>query len=183
MSQNAESLSKYEIIGGHFPLYHPRIKELEDFVGKENVIYLGAIRNPVDQLISHFNYIKKIKSHPLYFEGSLMEALKSKSKFFDVSKNIQTGYFAKSQKFEDAIKVISDKKCIISAFPNIDQFFQEIFKLLNMDQIGVPLTNIGEKEISREYIECSVEYCNEYSKEDLALFNFLKERGVWKNIS
>jgi hypothetical protein len=129
--------NRFRVIGGHIPFSHPCIHAL-----KPPKIHAAVIRDPVRQVVSHFEYVSHVPEHPLYFAGSMEEALTSCSRFLSESINMQTRYATNRERYADALTVMQEHRYLLGCFDQLPLFLQALAEMFNLEPAPMPRENV-----------------------------------------
>src|SRR6056297_102461 len=91
--ERVANLAKRKLVIGHIKPYHRKLLGLELKLGRANLLYAACVRNPLDQVASHLNYVLKDPTHPDYFEMPIQTAISRDTRFFRRQRNLQCSYF------------------------------------------------------------------------------------------
>lgn len=180
---NIETLSKAKLIGGHFAASNRVISSVEKTFGAGNIWYLAVLRDPIERIASHFNYVSERPNHPQYTELSLDEALKKgKTRFYDSQKNLQCSYFSKTRTYEDALLWIKQRNCIVGDFKNMSLFYKEIEKIYDLTHVDLMHRNKSPKNYSHIKKSKILEaYVESFCAGDSKLYDLVNHSGVFIN--
>jgi hypothetical protein len=162
---------------------------------KQKFRYLTFLRNPVEQYISNYYYIKRIKVHNFYEE---VNAMKSIGEFIDFSyrmnwNNIQTRHLsgiAKNMTYSNIDFNKDGCKYLNIAKDNLNSLLDYVFITEEFDDALILIKHIiGWKHISykkhnvtinrpkiENHSEATIEAIKELQKFDIELYNMAKEK-------
>ena len=164
--QTPEDLKAYRAIGGHFHIHNKVIRELEGSVGRSNILYATSVRDPIRQLLSHFNYVSMRPENPAYSGKTIEEALRPGTVFFNIQKNIQCSYLSKERSFSGFLRWKQERQVEWAATEDIDLLCTRIagamrFKFTNAPHVNVApqsYDHLTESALATDYVQ---KYCSE----------------------
>lgn len=162
-------LRKKKVIIGHFKPYHRKIRTIELLDFKKNIAYGATVRNPLNQIASHINYVKNNPQHPAYFEDSIESAIARDAKIFRWQKNMQCSYFSRCRTFEGARKWIEKRNVIIHQVEETGLHISELAKIMGCENAEIRIHNkaknsyedILKNRTLRAFVDA---FCNEDKK-------------------
>lgn len=177
-----ESLKSVDVIGGHFPGNIKIISQLENLLGIENICYLSIVREPLEQVFSHFRFVSERPSNSLYTPLSINEALQGDTRFYDVQKNLQCSYFSPSRTYSEALSWMKQRNCIVGDFKHLNAFCREIemsyslphFELTHINRSRIKTSQKDKPDIIYKYVE-------QFCEEDKELYNFISSQKIFVN--
>ncbi len=171
-------------IGGHQPFLATPVGKT-----KRHLVCITILRDPVDRLVSFFGHVKATPGHTLlrmYPKIKNMEILEfvehlSAHDYRDVG-NLQCHMICGnrvSPSFEAAAASLRNNFSVYGTVDNIDLFLHRLAILLGVDSIEMPFKNKGRSKalkLSYENQRALKAFVNKVSAEDVALFNWVRER-------
>lgn len=181
--ENFEILNSAKLIGGHFAAGNRMISKVEKSIGVENTWYLSILRDPIDRIASHFNYVSERPNHPQYTPLSLDEALRDTStRFYDSQKNLQCSYFAKTRTYDDALLWMKQRNCIIGDLKRVDLFYKAIKDLCNLPHFDLEHRNKSKKNYAcMKKSKVLASYVEDFCADDQKMYNFISDSGIFIN--
>ncbi len=167
---------RFDFIGGHFGFNNPVIKQI-----KRPKIFISVVREPHEQLISHFNYISKRPKHALFSEKSLEETLKEKSRFRKSSTSMQCRMLTGKTEASQAIQSIISNPFLIGNLKHMDIFIEKLRLLFRFEGEQLRKSNTGSKDYKSQYSQIDKELIQSVISEDDKLVNYIG--NIYCNIS
>ena len=167
---------RFDFIGGHFGFNNPVIKQI-----KRPKIFISVVREPHEQLISHFNYISKFPKHALFSEKSLEETLKAKSRFRKASTSMQCKMLTGKTEASKAIKSIISNPFLIGNLKHMDIFIEKLRLLFGFEGEQLRKSNTGSKDYKSQYSHIDKELIQSIISEDEKIVNYVG--NIYCNIS
>ena len=172
--RGVEYFSRYAAIGGHIEFGNPSIQALP-----EPKIFSAVFRNPVDQVISHFEFVSRRPQHVLHTGGTLESALNSNTAFLRESINIQCRLATGSTNAIDAWKVIEQNAFILGCFDNLPKYVDCVATALDVPQRDLPRNNVQDSNyFDKHYSPRVEELIREVTQEDEAVYQFVLKNGI-----
>jgi hypothetical protein len=169
---------KYRVIGGHIPFSNSSIHAL-----KRPKIHAAVIRDPVRQVVSHFEYVSHVPEHPLHFPGSMEDALTSCSRFLSESINMQTRYATNRERYADALTVMQEHRYLLGCFDQLPLFLQALAEMFNLEPAPLPRENVQPPSYFEQHCTPrAAEIIAGITQEDRVLFNRVCAEGVVKSL-
>lgn len=160
------------LIGGH--------ESFDYYEKNQNFIYLSLVRDPIERVLSFYNYCKNVIPEswiPLGLDiSSFKNTILSCDHFRNAIRNGQCRYISGSFLFEDTVKCLEKYSFLIGELSNLEVFNKQIEEKLYLDKIPIPKKNVGVLNY-KDDIDIDSECINELNlllEEDFKLFNFIK---------
>lgn len=172
--QSIFDLRKKRVIIGHFKPYHRKMRTVEVLDVKRNIVYGATVREPMNQVASHINYVRNNPQHPAYFEDSIESAIARDAKIFRWQKNMQCGYFTWRRTFEGARRWIRKRQVVIHRVEETDLHINELARVM-----GCPNAEIGFHNRAQHSYEDILgdpalkAFVDAYCKEDKKLYDYV----------
>lgn len=180
--EELENIQKADLIGGHFPSSLKVISQIEDLLGIEDICYLSVLREPLAQVFSHFRFVSARSQNSLHTALPIDEALKGDTKFYDVQKNLQSGYLSKSKTYLESLSWMKKRNCIIRRFRHLDSFCKEIEISHNLPHSKLKHINKSKgKSSQKDKPSILYEYVEQFCREDKKLYDFINSQEVFVN--
>lgn len=164
------SLQSYSVIGGHHFLSTYRDR-LGDFEGYYKVT---AVRDPVDRLISFYNFIRRDRKHARYeqvknatFEDfSLLEA-----------PNSQTQLLTGGESFEEAAQILDGWFDYYTTTERADELMRKLSEIGEVPVRRTPHKNASWKKVKRDAVDPElVSRLQQRNAADLKLYEHARDR-------
>lgn len=165
-------LQAYDAIGGHHFLSTYR-ERLGDF---EGYFKITVIRDPIDRLISSYNFIRRDRRHPRY-----KQVRQSTFEEFAMSEapNAQTQLLTGGVEYQDAIRILDDWFDDYTTSDRADQLMQKISEVGHTPFKRAMYKNVSRRKVKREAVEPSLlDRLKQIHDADLRLFDHVLERRV-----
>lgn len=174
-----DELERYKVIGGHFHAPNGKIRSLEEKAGKENIIYVCIVREPLRRVASHFAYVTQRPHHPEYTELSLDDAIASGARCFERQKNIQCAFFSYGRTFDDVMKWSQPRKTLFSTIDDLDDLCQRLAIEFSLDNPGVQRANKAVVDYESILSSASLRtYVDTHCVEDKKLYSYVASRNL-----
>lgn len=172
--RGAEYFDRIAVIGGHIPFSNTVLHSLP-----QQKVHAAMVRRPIDQVVSHFEYVSHLPDHPLYSGKNLEQALINDTPFLRDSTNMQTRYISNRETVFEAQCVFDENHFIIGCLDNISFFLSQISQLLHISSPEFPLENVQRKG----YFESictprAARIISEITAQDQIIYQKVKENGV-----
>lgn len=180
---NPDRLNNYFVIGGH---------EGYGIYNGENYIYLAVLREPIERVLSLYNYCKSVilerwKHQEGFDPKNLKNTIRNCPAFRDAVHNAQCRYLSGSQKIDDVINTINNKPFFIGCFNKIDIFNENLFKNLNLVNQHIPHENVSKRGFVNDLnIDSAViSEITALVSEDMKLYEHISENyhGLYSSVS
>lgn len=173
-TRGVEHFRRYAAIGGHIEFASPSIQALP-----QPKIFSAVFRKPVDQVISHFEFVSRRPQNVLHTGGTLESALTSNTAFLRASTNNQCRLVTGSTNAVDALKVIEQNEFILGCFDNLPKFMDSVATTLDVPQRDLPRRNVQDNNYFDKHYSPRVEdLIREITQEDEAVYQFVLKKGV-----
>lgn len=175
---DSPEVKKSHIIGGH-----KRI----DFYKGMNALYLAVVREPVDRVVSLFNYhaTKHVMSADGFNPDSLEDTLKNCEFFRRKIQGAQCRYLGGEASFESALTSLQARPFIVGSFDHIDNFNKRFFGAFGLATESFGNANVGRAGYKDQIIltEHGKSILNDLLVEDYKLYDFINSQseGVFEN--
>lgn len=133
------------LVGGHkyFDFYQRYKKEL---------VFTAVVRDPIDRVISLFNYdklhnIKALSKHG-FDPDSLKNTLKNSKVYREKINNTQCKYLSGSKKFLDVLQALDSSSFLVSDYNKLEVFNNFLSSKLNLNFKKTPHINKGQDNYS-----------------------------------
>lgn len=198
-----DDVEKSFVIGGHkkFDFYSPSRKSWlfrwltsgykESDLKPDAFGYIAVIRDPVERVVSFFNYCRTQEYDNWSRRGldpnSLRKTLHESRAFRRVVRNAQCRYLSGAESFEKSKENISKNKFVVASLEHIERLNDYLVR--NIDCVDKTLNkNNAGKPGYREDIDIDDELKKEISElvsEDIKLYDFINNEcyGLFDNIS
>lgn len=172
--QGQDYFRKFAIIGGHFRysdyIYHqiptPRV-------------FATIIRDPVAQLVSHFEFITQRPEHGLFSGLTLEQTLQQDTLFSYESFNMQCRHLSTQGTAEDALANIQQNSLIVGCTEHIDLFITYLSQLFNWPTLQIPRENQQTPGyFERHYTPHAAELIADITSEDQKLYEHIRQTGL-----
>lgn len=123
---STEEMRKIEVLRGHF---HFGIHKL---IPQKNYTYITILRDPIEQVISHFYYIRSRKTHRQYdiLNKITFNEFITNDKFDFITHNMQTRYIA-GKNYEDNLEEAKNNLKKFFSIVGITERFDETLFVMN----------------------------------------------------
>lgn len=175
---DSPEVKKSHIIGGH-----KRI----DFYKGMNALYLAVVREPIDRVVSLFNYhaTKHVMSADGFNPDSLEDTLKNCEFFRRKIQGAQCKYLGGEASFESALTSLQTRPFIVGSFDYIDNFNKRFFGAFGLATESFANANVGRAGYKDQIIltEHGKSILNDLLVEDYKLYDFINSQsgGVFEN--
>jgi Wzt C-terminal domain/Sulfotransferase family len=180
--QSTKTMYDYFIVGGHQSI---------TFYENKKLIFTAVVRNPVERVLSFYNYCKEVIPHfwvPLGLDASsLKNTVKFCTEFRSAINNLQCQYLCGSTRYDDAIDSILKREFLVGCIEDVDAFNSHIARHLDLVYRELPLDNIGRQDYVND-IELDAETLSEIKSlvsEDEKLYKFISQdcKGLYSSVS
>lgn len=172
--RGAEYFNRIAVIGGHIPFSNAMLYSLP-----HKKIHAAVVRRPIDQVVSHFEYVSHLPDHPLYSGDNLEEALENNTPFLRESTNMQTRYISNREPFVEAQRVFNSTPFIIGCIDHIPIFLSHIARLLDLPCPELPFENVQKSGYFESHCTPrAAKIIAEITAQDQILYQKVKEGGV-----
>ena len=165
---------RFAVVGGHIQFSHAHLALLP---GRK--VFAAVMRRPLDQVVSHFEYIANRPSHPLYSGLTLEEALASQSRFAEASRNMQCRYISNCSTAAGAVKVLERTPFMLGCFDRLDLLVEHIGATFNVTTPMFPVENaqpVGY--FNKHCTPRAAELIADITREDEILYQRLRKKGL-----
>lgn len=173
-------LNCFDAIGGHFD--YSEIKPLLDVKGGKKIV-TAILRDPLERVLSHYEFIRNQPGHPQYREVvdcTLYEALKKKRIFYHLSHCAQLRNLTGCSKFRRSLKVLNGNSYMVGNLDYIDKWkiaIQERFRLKEMDFVSAnnSIKNYKEKITSQDDFGLAERLIRNINSDEYRLIDYVGE--------
>lgn len=168
-----ESGRDFRVIGGHFSY-----RKAQEFFSKD-YIYFATLREPLERVVSLYNYILRTPSHhlnPLIEGMSFLEALDEVPLFRNQVSNLQCSYLSatKFRSFKDAVKSVVKNNIRVNIIDHSTIMLEEASKVLGLKSPPKEI-RMNSSKGSRDYSsilkdDVLLERLTELNQHDLRLY-------------
>lgn len=135
-AKGVEHFERYAAVGGHIMFSHTDLMRLP---GEK--LFAAVVRNPLHQVVSHYEFVRNQPAHPYHTDLPLEKALTSHTAFVQASRNMQCRYIASQHTFANAMKVIKANPFAIGSYDQLDLFVDYICSYLDIPKLSLPHEN------------------------------------------
>ena len=164
------SLEDYSVIGGHHFLSTYRGR-LGDFEGYYKVT---AVRDPVDRLISFYNFIRRDRKHARY-----EQAKNSTFEDFSLSEapNAQTQLLTGGESYEEAVQILDGWFDYYTTTERVDDLMRKLSEIGDVP-VRRPLhKNASRKKVKRDAVDpILISRLQQINGADLRLYEHARDR-------
>lgn len=164
------SLQDYAVIGGHHFLSTYRDR-LGDFDGYYRVT---AVRDPIDRLISFYNFIRKDRRHPRF-----EQVRTSTFEEFSLSEapNSQTQLLTGGENFEEAAEILDGWFDYYTTTERADELMHKLSEIGNVPVRRALHKNASTKKVKRDTVEPAlISRLQQIHGTDLRLYEHARSR-------
>ncbi|WP_108881226.1 hypothetical protein [Anderseniella sp. Alg231-50] len=172
--RGVEYFRRFAVIGGHIAFTDQSVCALP---GPK--IFSAVFRRPVEQVVSHFEYVSRRPQHGQHTGGTLEDALSRDTAFLRESTNIQCRFATGSTNAVDALKVIEENPFILGCFDYLPQFIDCVASTLNIPRRGLPRRNVqGPNYFEKHYTPRVAEIIKEITQEDEVIYQRVRKERL-----
>ena len=165
---------RFAVVGGHIQFSHAHLSQLP---GRQ--VFAAVIRRPLEQVVSHFEYISQRPGHPLYSGLTLEQTLESRSRFAEASRDMQCRYISNCDTAKGALKVLRRTPFILGCFDRLDLLVDHIAHTFNLPQPVFPMENTQTAGyFERHCTPHASELIADITREDEILYQRVREKGL-----
>lgn len=169
---------RFAVIGGHMPFSNAVLHSLP-----RPKIHTAVVRRPIDQVVSHFEYVSHLTDHPLHAGGSLEAALETDTLFRRESTNMQTRYISNRETVFEALRVFEDHRFVIGCLDRISVFLSQISRLLHIPCPDLPVENVqAAGYFDRLCTPRAAKMIERITGQDQLLYRKVKKDGVLSTV-
>lgn len=161
-------------VGGHIMFSHTDLMRLP---GEK--LFAAVVRNPLHQVVSHYEFVRNQPAHPYHTDLPLEKALTSHTAFVQASRNMQCRYIASQHTFANAMKVIKANPFAIGSYDQLDLFVDYICSYLDIPKLSLPHENTQQPGYFEKHCTpIARDLIYEMTREDALLYAKVQRRGL-----
>jgi hypothetical protein len=182
---NAEDhLAKYRMSGGHIP-FSDVPKPLVD----RYPVFLSVIRNPVDRVLSHYNFVRTQEKHPSHKRMrsvTIFEALQDE-RFLKQCESVQLRFLTGETDLDAAAKVMESHKFLIGKMEHLSAFMAALHQVLDLpiappesQQIHRSAPDYLAKIAAQPRYDEAIDILTKLNEDEFKFYNSFDK--VWTNV-
>lgn len=182
---NPDETQGHKLLGGH---------RFFDFYQNPNYLYLAVVRDPIESVVSLYNYFISQNHHienwskkPGFDINCFENTLINCQAFRQRIQNHQCRYFSVNKTFADSLSTIKHNNFMIGSLPKINLFNEKLIESLNLVHTNFPKVNKSRINPNK-YLTISPS-CREHLlkllEQDFLLYELINTKflGLYNNIT
>lgn len=177
-----ELVSKYVVVGGH--------KERSFYKG-DDLIFSSIVRDPVERVVSLYNYFASIYPKEWGELGldpqSLLNTLRNCDAFIDMIRDGQCRYISGENSFSRAKEVLAKEPFYIGSFEHLELYNKNFCSLIDYPEVELEKHNVGKANYKQSISvdENVLKILKPLLQEDQKLYDFINDtnNGLFNSVS
>lgn len=169
-----ERLAAFDLVGGHFTAAMVQPRD----VGRPTVL-VSLVRNPVDQIVSHFEFVRTRPDNRLHTGSPFAEAVIGQTEFARFSRALQCRMLTGESDGEAAFAALQRTEHIVAVVERAAQVVARVAKLAGIERdVTLGRINVAAPGYRERYDDpAAMAAVRQIAHQDFRLFHRIVENG------